>query len=257
MTLLAVYITNIEAGNAQPPIEQTSQGFSHEKLDRVLKRHVTNGKVDYASLKKDDLFPLYLEELANADLSKLGSPEEKVAFWINAYNAYTLKLIADNYPIKSIKDLSFLGTLIINSPWKKRFCTVAGKAYTLDEIEHDILRGELGETSVHFAVVCASNSCPILRSEAYTASALKDQLQEQTQTFLQDTLRNQFKWEGKTLYLSRIFDWYESDFREKYGSVTKFLAQYFTDEQRTMLERGEVKIEYLDYDWDLNEQKKQ
>ncbi|NTW50437.1 MAG: DUF547 domain-containing protein, partial [Chlorobiales bacterium] len=229
---------------------------SHEKFDTVLKRHVKDGKVDYASLKKDDLFPAYLEELANADLSKLGSPEEKVAFWINAYNAYTLRLIADNYPIKSIKDLSFLGTLIINSPWKKRFCTVAGTEYTLDEIEHDILRGELGETGVHFAVVCASNSCPILRSEAYSASALKEQLQEQTQTFLQDTLRNQFKWEGKTLYLSRIFDWYESDFRKKYGSVTNFLAQYFTDEERALLERGEVKIEYLEYDWSLNEQKK-
>lgn len=232
------------------------QGFNHEKFDTVLKRYVENGKVDYATLKQDDLFPAYLEELANADLTSLDSREEKVAFWINAYNAYTLQLILDNYPIRSIKDLSFLGTMIINSPWKKRFCNVGGSIYTLDEIEHDILRGELGETGIHFAVVCASNSCPILRSEAYTANALKAQLQEQTRSFLQDTLRNQFRWEGNTLYLSRIFDWYESDFKEKYGSVTAFLAQHFTDEERAMLERGDVKIEYLDYDWSLNDQTK-
>ncbi|ACF14533.1 protein of unknown function DUF547 [Chloroherpeton thalassium ATCC 35110] len=236
-------------------INQNSSDFDHRKFDRVLKKHVKHGKVNYTALKHDEEFSAYLQDLEQADLSVFQSREEKVAFWINAYNAYTLKLILDNYPIKSIKDLSFLGTLIINSPWKKRFCAVAGNVYTLDEIEHDILRGELQETGVHFAVVCASNSCPILRDEAYSAKKLKEQLTSQTEAFLSDTLKNQFKWEGKTLYLSKIFDWYKSDFEKQYGSVTGFLAQYFTGEQKEWLAKGDVKIEYLEYDWRLNELK--
>jgi len=234
-------------------INQNSSDFDHSKFDGVLTAHVKQGKVNYAALKYDENFFAYLKALDAADLSVLQTREQQVAFWINAYNAYTLKLIVDNYPIKSIKDLSFLGTLIINSPWKKRFCAVGGKVYTLDEIEHDILRDKLQETSVHFAVVCASNSCPVLRNEAYSATKVKAQLKNQTEAFLSDSLKNQFKWEGKTLYLSRIFDWYRSDFDQKYGSVTKFLSEYFTGEQKEWLAKGDVKIEYLDYDWSLNE----
>ncbi len=228
--------------------------FSHAKFDTLLKRHVADGKVNYKALKQDKLLDEYLSDLSRANPNALGSRDEKIAFWINAYNAYTLKLIVDNYPLKSIKDLSFLGTIVINSPWKKEFCNIGGKLYSLDAIEHDILRGEFGEERIHFAVNCASESCPILRNEAYSPSKLKAQLEEQARTFLGDGVRNQMRWEGKTLYLSQIFNWYRGDFEKKSGSLEAYLAQFFTDEQKRWLAAGEVKIEFLDYDWSLNEQ---
>lgn len=240
----------------------STTAFHHDRFSRVLTRFVKDGKVDYAALKQESAdestdFPLYLKELADADVSAVEKSEREnvVAFWVNAYNAYTLKLIIDNYPLRSIKDLSFLGTGFINSPWKKKFCRVGGVLYSLDEIEHDILRGRLGETEVHFALVCASASCPVLRSEAYTAPDLRTQLKAQAESFLTDGIHNKLFWEGDTLKLSQIFQWYKKDFEREAGSVEKYLARYFTGEQKAKLESGAVKIEYLDYDWSLNDSK--
>jgi len=165
--------------------------------------------------------------------------------------------VVDNYPIKSITDLSALGYLSLpfDSPWKRKFCKVGGKTYSLDEIEHDILRGKFGEEQIHFAVNCASESCPVLRSEAYTGAKLGAQLREQAEAFLRDSTRNHIKLEGNTLYLSKIFEWYRSDFESKKGSLLKYIAQFFSGEERERLESGNITIKFLDYNWNLNEAK--
>jgi len=236
---------------------QQGTTFDHSKFDTLLKTYVQNGKVNYAALKQDKRLDEYLQQLSEADPEALPTREEKIAFWINAYNAYTLKLVVDNYPIKSITDLSALGYLSLpfDSPWKRKFCKVGGKTYSLDEIEHDILRGKFGEEQIHFAVNCASESCPVLRSEAYTGAKLGAQLREQAEAFLRDSTRNHIKLEGNTLYLSKIFEWYRSDFESKKGSLLKYIAQFFSGEERKRLESGNITIKFLDYNWNLNEAK--
>ncbi len=242
-------------------MDETSiaQPFDHSLYNEVLKRHVKDGKVDYKSLKSDKDFQTYLDLLSKANPDALPTREEKIAFWINAYNAFTLKLIIDNYPVKSITDLSALGKLtafIGNSPWKREFFSINGKKMTLDKIEHEILRNTFKEYRVHFAVNCASASCPVLRPEAYTAEMLNRQLNEQAKQFLKDTLRNRIDLKTKTIYISKIFDWYHGDFAKAAGSIEKYLADYIDDENiKRMLLNKEFKIEYLDYDWSLNDAK--
>ncbi|MFQ3598663.1 MAG: DUF547 domain-containing protein [Chloroherpetonaceae bacterium] len=237
----------------------TAQSFDHSLYNEALKRHVKGDKVDYKSLKSDKEFQTYLDQLSKANPNALPTREEKIAFWINAYNAFTLKLIIDNYPVKSITELSALGKLtafIGNSPWKREFFSINGKKMTLDEIEKEILLKTFKEERIHFAVNCASASCPVLRPEAYTAETLNRQLNEQAKQFLKDTLRNRIDLKTKTIYISKIFDWYQSDFTKPAGSIEKYLADYIDDENiKRMLLNKEFKIEYLDYDWSLNEAK--
>ncbi|MCS7212407.1 MAG: DUF547 domain-containing protein [Chloroherpetonaceae bacterium] len=259
MQIVKTYLVSLSVMFHLSPIAlaQMKQAFDHSKFDAVLKKYVQDGKVNYAGLKQEPLLDAYLKDLEQADPEALPTREEKIAFWINAYNAYTLKLVVDHYPIKSITDLSALGylTLPIDSPWKRKFCKVGGRVYSLDEIEHDILRAKFGEEKIHFAVNCASVSCPILRSEAYTGERLAQQLREQAENFLRDGVRNAFRLEENTLYLSRIFDWYRSDFEKKKSSLLLYLAPYFSDEERRRLESGNITIKFLDYNWELNEQK--
>ncbi len=254
---LAVKVLILIVMHSAESAAQQGTTFDHSKFDTLLKTYVQNGKVNYAALKQDKRLDEYLQQLSEADPEALPTREEKIAFWINAYNAYTLKLVVDNYPIKSITDLSALGYLSLpfDSPWKRKFCKVGGKTYSLDEIEHDILRGKFGEEQIHFAVNCASESCPVLRSEAYTGAKLGAQLREQAEAFLRDSTRNHIKLEGNTLYLSKIFEWYRSDFESKKGSLLKYIAQFFSGEERKRLESGNITIKFLDYNWNLNEAK--
>ncbi len=254
---LAVKVLILIVMHSAESAAQQGTTFDHSKFDTLLKTYVQNDKVNYAALKQDKRLDEYLQQLSEADPEALPTREEKIAFWINAYNAYTLKLVVDNYPIKSITDLSALGYLSLpfDSPWKRKFCKVGGKTYSLDEIEHDILRGKFGEEQIHFAVNCASESCPVLRSEAYTGAKLGAQLREQAEAFLRDSTRNHIKLEGNTLYLSKIFEWYRSDFESKKGSLLKYIAQFFSGEERERLEKGNITIKFLDYNWNLNEAK--
>lgn len=239
-------------------IAADAQPFDHSRYDAILKRHVKAFRVDYASLKRDAEFPVYLDALSNANPRALGSRQEQIAFWINAYNAFTLKLIIDHYPVKSIADISALGKLTAffgDSPWKREFFSVGGEKLSLDKIEHDILRGTFKEWRAHFALNCASISCPPLRNEAYVGHRLDAQLDEQARNFLNDALRNVIDLPSKTLYLSKIFDWYQDDFVKAAGSLQKFLARYVDDDLREKLLTETFKIEFLDYDWGLNEAK--
>ncbi len=231
---------------------------SHAKWDSFLKAHVTvNGPtstVDYKKAKAN--FGAASDYLASVSAVRRAeyeawSANQKMAFLINAYNAFTVKLIVDNYPLKSIKDLGSL----FRSPWKKEFFQLFGESQRLDGIEHDLLRKHFKEPRIHVAVACASLGCPQLRNEAWTAEKLEAQFEDSMKLFLSDGVRNRYDAGENRFTISKIFDWYAGDFKDSAGSVPAFLAKYYgkTPEEKKKME--EARLAYSEYDWRLNETK--
>jgi hypothetical protein len=218
----------------------------HGLYGRLLEKYVNKGIVDYGGiLKEEATLDRYLKVLEAVDTKTLPR-NEQFAFFINAYNAWTIKLILSAYPdLKSIKDLGSL----FKSPWKKKICRIDGGLLTLDAIEHDILRPRFKDPSVHFAINCASKSCPPLRSEPYRGAVLDRQLDEMATAFINDPRSNRLK--GNTLYVSKIFDWFAGDFN---NDIVTFFLKYAKGDLKKQLQaqRKEIRIRYLDYDWSLN-----
>jgi hypothetical protein len=228
---------------------------SHNLWTTVLQMYVKEGVVDYAWLKAGD-GPInsYLANLRviPADEFDALPRAERLAYWINAYNAFTVRLVLDNYPVKSIKDIGGL----FRSPFKKAFIelrNLRAETLSLDDIEHGILRPQFADPRVHFAIVCASKGCPSLRSEAYRAADLEAQLDDQVRRFLADPSKNRVDLEKRTLHLSPIFKWFREDFEKSAGSVPKFVARFLDEKTASAIGDGkEWEIEYTDYDWTLN-----
>lgn len=221
--------------------------ISHGDWNTLTARHVTqDGRVDYRGFWSDStLLKNYLALLSQNPPNSINwNDKQKIAYWINAYNAFTVKLILDHYPVKSIKDLGG-GIPFVNSPWDIQFFKLGGIDFDLNTIEHEILRKEFDEPRIHFAINCASKSCPKLRNEAFTARYLDFQLEEQTQDFLLNESKNLIGTD--TVLLSPIFDWFNVDFVKK-QSLPSFLNQHYADEIRE-----DVHIEHMEYDWTLNE----
>jgi hypothetical protein len=216
----------------------------------LLRRYVHDGLVDYQDLKRQGVAELnnYLATLSSvcAADERAANRDERLAFWINAYNAFTVKLIIDHYPVRSIRSIGWL-------PFKKKFIPMPGLGkgdLSLDEIENDILRKQLGEPRIHFAIVCASKSCPKL--QAYRADGLGLQLDQAARDFIQDASKNRYDAAKRTFYASSIFKWFHEDFERAKGSLAAFIAQYAQPEVAAALKQGDVRIEFLDYDWSLN-----
>jgi hypothetical protein len=224
---------------------------SHEIYDRLLKKNVTaDGKVNYKAFVKDTVeLNTYLTLLSkNPPNEKTWSKNEQMVFWINAYNAFTIKLITKYYPIKSIKDIGKgIQIPFVNTPWTMRFFTIGKERMDLDNIEHGQLRKKFDDARVHMALVCASKSCPILLNEAYDAARMDEQLAKQAKAFLSDPFRNKIS--ATAPQLSMIFKWYGGDFNKKGGSVRNFVNTHSEIKMKP-----EAKLSYLDYDWGLNEQ---
>jgi len=220
---------------------------NHGLYRELLAAHVKDGRVDYRTFKKEEKkLDTYLQLLDETNPDTL-SRNEQYAFYINAYNAYTIKLILKHYPgIHSIKDIGSWWS----SPWKIKFCKIGGKAYTLDEIEHTILRPRFNDPRVHFAINCASMGCPPLIPEPYRGSILDQQLDTSTRAFLNDSRWNRL--EGNTLYVSKIFKWFKDDFE---GDIVNFFSKYLQEDMRKLFlaNREQISVEYLNYDWSLNE----
>lgn len=232
------------------PLEQIDH--SHAAFSEILEEHVKDERVDYAALKGDPAaLDSYLETLAAVprDAFEKWDENQQMAFLINLYNAATLELIIDHYPLESIKDIGNL----FKGPWKQEVVRLFGKIETLDHVEHDLLRPDYDDPRVHFAVNCASIGCPALRAEAFQASALDSQLDEQGRLFLGDDSKNRLDDENDILYLSPIFDWFEDDFTSHSGSIAKFVAPYFPADERKVILESEPEIEYTEYDWALND----
>jgi Protein of unknown function, DUF547 len=226
---------------------------THAALNGILGRYVKSSGVNYAGLKSD-ITPLntYLDNIAAVSESefKQFSRDQQMAMLINLYNAATLKLVADHYPVKSIKDIASSS----GGPWKQPVVRLFGKNETLDDVENKILRPNYKDPRIHFAINCASIGCPDLRDEAFQATRLSAQLDEQTRLFLQDTTKNRLNAKNRTLYLSSIFDWFKSDFVGKSGSVEKFIAPFVDSGDRSIIEKGGLTIKNTEYSWSLNKQ---
>tara|TARA_R110001592_G_scaffold102829_1_gene290005 strand:+ start:107 stop:814 length:708 start_codon:yes stop_codon:yes gene_type:complete len=208
----------------------------------LLQKHVSkNGIVDYKSFKTEeqklDTFLSYLEITSP---EKTWSKNKQKAFWINAYNAYTIKIILENYPLKSIMDIKQEG----NSAWKIPFAKVGGKTYTLDYIEHEILRKTVFDPRIHVGVNCASGSCPKLSNTAFTEENIDSELSRLMKDFINDSSRNKIS--KDSIEISSIFHWFKDDFT-KNGSLITYLNTYSKTEINT-----NAKISYLKYDWSLN-----
>ena len=239
-----------------------SESIDHALFTEVLAAHVRSGLVDYATLKVGSRLDRYLARLDATDPDLLPTEAEQLAFWINAYNAYTLKLVADHHPVQSIHDIGtggrITGWLIKRTPWDIRFARVGGKGMTLNEIEHEVLRKRFHEPRIHFAIVCAAISCPPLRAEAYVAERLDGQLDEQARQFLNDRRSNRFDLKTSRATLSPIFSWFGEDFGSDEQAVIEFVAPYLKPSYAALIaEQPSVwRIRYSDYDWALNEQPK-
>jgi hypothetical protein len=226
-----------------------SSTFSQEEIyaDLLLKYTGEDGNLNYKGfISEKEKFEQYLHYLSNNPPKKNSGINERMAYWINAYNAFTIKLIIDNYPLESITDLHpFFYIPGFNTVWQEEFFKIGGEDFDLDRIEHDILRKEFNEPRIHFAINCASKSCPKLRNEPYTAEKLEEQLESQCIEFLKDKSKNRIS--EDELYLSRIFSWFSDDFGDEEG-IKEFIRIHL----KMNVSQG-AKVSYLSYDWSLNE----
>ena len=246
---LSISISVISCGGRNAERITGTASPSHELWDELLKNNVdSEGLVNYKGFISDSArLNNYLSKLSKNPPDKTKwTREEQLAYWINAYNAFTVKLIVDNYPVKSIRDLHpTLHVPLLNTVWHIKFFSIGGEKFNLDRIEHDILRKEFDEPRIHFAIVCASYSCPPLRSESYTADRIEKQLTEQAVLFINNPKWNRLS--ENSVGLSSIFKWFKGDFTKK-ESLIDFLNSY-----STLTIQEDAKIKYLDYGWLLNE----
>ncbi len=226
-----------------PSPTQLGEGTIHQPFDEVLQNHVSDGKVDYPAIADDARFADYIKQL-QAEPPGITTREGRLVYWINAYNALAIKGILDG---KSPSSLFGRYRYFKSDTYR-----VGGKEINLYDLERDILI-PMGEPRIHFAIVCASASCPKLLSEAYTPEKLEQQLELNTRIFINDTSRNRFDRENKVAHLSKIFDWFEEDFEKHSGSVQRYVARHIEDpELAKELQNDAYKVKHLKYDWSLN-----
>ncbi|MDF1559595.1 MAG: DUF547 domain-containing protein [Bacteroidales bacterium] len=242
-TLMFIAVFLSSSLQAQKTVNSVSRPVSHELWNTFLKKHVSDeGHVNYKAIIQDKSeLDKYLTLLENSHPNVKWTENERKAYWINAYNAFTVKLIIDNYPLKSIKEIG--GAL--KSTWDISFIKIEGQTYSLGDIEHKILRKEFDDPRIHFAINCASVSCPILLNEAFLSETLDQQLNRAAEGFINDSSRNKFS--AGLAQVSSIFNWFSEDFT-KQGTLVDYLNLYSKVRLNT-----KTKVKYLDYNWNLNE----
>lgn len=235
--VLSFFFSAILAGNMLFAAHTSAP--SHELWNELLGKYVSaSGKVNYKGFKADKAkLESYLKLLSENAPAADWSKNEKMAFWINAYNAFTIKLIVDKYPLKSIRDL--------DKPWDTKFIKIGNTSYSLNEIEHTILRKQYFDPRIHFAVNCASKSCPEILNRAFTADKLNAQLESLTKKYINNTFHNSLS--ADKVEISSLFDWYKEDFT-KTGTVIDFINKYAANPVKAT-----AAISYKNYDWNLNE----
>ncbi len=229
-----------------------AQGVDHASFTAMLGAHVTDGLVDYAAFQRDARFPQYLARLKAADIAGR-SDAERLAFWVNVYNAYTIQLIISRGEQRSIKNINKRFGVSLRSPWAEPIVQAAGRTLTLDDVEHRIIRKEFRDPRIHMALVCAAHGCPPLRSEAYTPERLDVQLDDQTRRFLAQSSKNRVDSATGVVHGSPIFTWYLDDFGGTTAAVGAFWARYMPDgPARQLLRSGKFRWDVTEYDWSLN-----
>lgn len=237
------------AANMAPSAARTTTPTDlHKSWNELLQAHVKNSMVDYKGLVQEKgKLHTYCELLSSTPPSDAWSRNDQLAFWINTYNAFTVQLIVDNYPVKSIKDLNpSLSVPLLYTVWTSTKFKIGDEEYSLDDVENNVLRGKFEEPRIHFAINCASMSCPPLRNEAFTGERVQEQLDDQARNFINDPHYNKISQDKAEL--SKIFTWFSGDFK-KHGTVIDFINQY----SKVKMDAN-ADLSYMDYDWSLNEQ---
>lgn len=232
--------------------------IDHSGWNALLKKYVDEqGYVDYvkwkASVGDQKALGDYIQQLSAAAFPAGATQEEKLAFWINAYNAVTVKGILREYPTTSIRNHT--AKVYGYNIWKDLQLLVGGKAYSLEGIEHEVLR-KMGEPRIHFAIVCASIGCPRLLNEAYTAEKVDDQLTLNAQAFFADPTKFKADPRSGTIQVSPILSWFAGDFGEDAAARMKTIAPYVPAAAQSLAKSGRARVSYLDYDWGLNDRSK-
>ena len=223
----------------------SSDAVSHRTFSEVLRQHVTDGQVNYPGIAADGRFGDYLRMFNRIDPGRFSAQDDRLAFWINAYNAFAIQGILDGYSPATLwgRYRYFLA----------REYAVGEGQITLYDLEREILVKEFREPRIHFAIVCASQSCPKLRSEAYEPRMLARQLDDSARGFINDPSKNRFDRATRTAWLSVIFKWFREDFEAQAGSLGAYVAQYVADsEMAREMNDNDYRIQFLDYDWSLN-----
>ncbi|UCF01639.1 MAG: DUF547 domain-containing protein [Deltaproteobacteria bacterium] len=227
--------------------------FNHSKFDQIVKEYVDdNGLVDYNSIAQDKRFTEYMQSLQRARVGEF-SRDGQLAFWINAYNAVTIDKVIKKKPKKSVRETFVPGVWTSTKFFTSREHIVAGKRLSQDDIEHEILRKQFKDPRIHFAIICASMGCPPLPRIAYTEENVQARLEEETRKYLNSPRGTRIDRAENTLHVSKLFDWFGSDFINKSGSILAFMQPYLHEEVRIFLERDPM-ISYLEYNWALNAQ---
>ena len=239
---------------AQPgwPVEPFDTALYAKLLTRYTRSvpDTAGTRVDYRGLSKSPDWPLLIESLEGSRPERLTTRSEKLAFWINAYNILAINLVVRHYPVSSIRDI---GSLLV-PVWRIDAGVVGGTSYTLDQVEHEILR-PLKDPRIHAAIVCASVSCPSLRREPYSAATLDTQLDDSLRRWLSDPRKGmEIDRSSRVITLSAVFDWFAPDFA-RHGGVLEFLKPYLPEQERSWLAAHTqgVELRYFEYDWSLND----
>jgi len=223
-----------------------SKKFDHSIFDSLLSTNVDeNGMVDYQAFLNNQKFTTYLKAIENADISGFTN-DDKLAFYINAYNATVIKNVINHLPINSPMDVEGFFNKIKHS--------IAGKEMTLDELEHNFAL-KIEPVLSHFGLVCAAISCPKLIRNAYKGESVIKQLEENGRIYLKDSDKNRLDKENKILYLSEIFKWFKESFVKRYGSLKETAIHFLNNDEGDYLMKNEVSVKYLKYNWKLNTQK--
>ena len=229
----------------QPADPIAPDRVSHQAWDQIVQAHVRDGQVDYLTIQADGMLDGYVRELKHIDPAKLPTRQHQLAFWINTYNAFAVKGILDDYSPMTLwgRYRYFIG----------RDYHVGGATINLYDLEREVLIKQFHEPLMHFAIVCASTSCPKLQPWAYQPDQLDRQLAYAARGFINDPSRNRFDRQRKIASLSMIFKWFETDFADAAGSVLVYIARYVDDPElaKDLMQPG-YRIEYLEYDWSLN-----
>lgn len=219
--------------------------FSHEDFDQVLGAHVSDGSVNYPNIAVDSRFRHYLDALNRLDPNALATRDHRLVFWINAYNAFAIQGILEGY---SPQTWWGQARYFVVQDYQ-----VGGHRINLYDLEHQLLIPDFREPRIHFTIVCASQSCPKLRSQAFSPNQLDQQLDDSARQFINDPSRNRFDRAQKIAYLSKIFDWFTEDFVRHSGSLTNYVAQYVNDPDLAReLTNDTYRVEFLEYDRNLN-----
>lgn len=233
----------------------------HDDLTKVLSTYVRDGATNFQGLCKDNQLKQYIKRVQFIDPDAINENNDRFAFWLNVYSAYSLDAICQKYPIRSVNDLNsgglVLSVILKKSVWDRPFVIVNQRAYNLRQVDHEILRPRFKDPRIQFAIACGAIGCGAFRSEAYEGAIIDQQLDDQTRTFINDVRLNTFDPTTKTATLSPLFNWSSKDFGKDQGEVLLFISKYLPQAVAQSIRENPKawKIKYNQYDLTLNKQK--